>query len=117
MTVTDKKDDGEIELSAPPVGLPSTTATAVSNVTRLDPAMVTLIENIDVFYIQQKLQWKEGMFLDCCIDTAYSDVPSALLRTFTHAGRLLCSLFFSPCLFISFDTGLLGTTEHLYHHG
>ena len=59
MTVTDKKDDdGEIELGA--TGEPSATATHVSSMTPLDPAMVAMIENIDVFYIQQKLQWKEG---------------------------------------------------------
>lgn len=89
MTITDKKDDEEIELGATPSdALPSTMATAVSNVTPLDPALVHLIENVDVFYIQQKLQWKEGRFVGRWIWCAILfGVPSVL-----HSVNDVCSL-------------------------
>ena len=101
MTITDKKDEGEIELSAaaPSDFLPSTTATALSNVTPLDPALVHLIENVDVFYIQQKLQWKEGMFfLFCWIGTVLFDVPSGLIHCLTcsHLGHLITVSLYLP---------------------
>ena len=59
MTDYEKKTkEGEIELGAPtgPVAM----GQAVSSETKLDATTVALLENIDVFYIQQKVQWKEG---------------------------------------------------------
>jgi len=56
MTDYEKKTkEGEIEL-----GAPVAVGQAVSSETKLDATTVALLENIDVFYIQQKVQWKEG---------------------------------------------------------
>jgi len=57
--MNDSKMKGEIEM-----GGPSAMAVPISSSTQLDPTVVAMLEGIDVFYIQQKLQWKEGALID-----------------------------------------------------